>query len=122
MNIEEVESQFSKNLSSGLSLKHSLDEFGYAVPLQRQPHVTLPDAKGRKKKRHASADNWSPESGQIVVRYESIPQEDKRLDSQSFRGIGNASRLKIGSHLNRLLMARHQCTPQKCTAQKCTPP
>ena len=91
MNIEEVESEISKNLSSGLSLKDSLDKVGYAVPQQRQPHVTLSDAKGRKKKRNASADNWSAESGQIVVRYESIPQEDKHLDSQSFRGIGNAS-------------------------------
>ncbi len=86
-----MESEISKNLSSGLSLKDSLDKVGYAVPQQRQPHVTLSDAKGRKKKRNASADNWSAESGQIVVRYESIPQEDKHLDSQSFRGIGNAS-------------------------------
>ncbi len=59
MNIEQVESQISRNLSSGLSLKESLDKVGYAVPQHSQPRVTLSDANGRKKKRNASADNWS---------------------------------------------------------------
>ncbi|MGC2109364.1 MAG: hypothetical protein WA655_07590 [Candidatus Korobacteraceae bacterium] len=75
MNIEEVEGQISHNLSSGLSLQDSLDKVGYAVPQQSQPRVTLSDANGRKKKRNASADNWSVDSGQIVVRYEPVPQE-----------------------------------------------
>ncbi len=75
MKIEEVESQISRNLSNGLSLRDSLDKVGYVVPQQSQPRVTLSDANGRKKKRNASADNWSAESGQIVVRYEPVPQE-----------------------------------------------
>jgi hypothetical protein len=90
MNIEEVESQISRNLSSGLSLKDSLDKVGYVVPQQSQPRVTLSDANGRKKKRNASADNWSAESGQIVVRYEAVPQEHKQPSSHSTQGIENA--------------------------------
>jgi|SRR5271157_1646556 len=79
MNIEEVESQISRNLSSGLSLKDSLDKVGYAVPQKSHPRVTLSDSNGRKKKRNASADNWSPESGVIEIRLEPVIQEHKRL-------------------------------------------
>jgi hypothetical protein len=91
VNIEEVESEISKNLSSGLSLQDSLDKVGYAVPQQRQPRVTLSDAKGRKKKRNASADNWSAESGQIVVRYEPVLQEHRQSGSQLPQQVENAS-------------------------------
>lgn len=73
MHIEEVESIISENLSNGLSLRESLEKVGYTVPQQNRPKVTLSDAKGRKKKRNASADNWSADSGQIVVRYEPVP-------------------------------------------------
>lgn len=90
MNIEEVASQISRNLSSGLSLKDSLDKVGYAVPQQSQPRVTLSNAKGRKIKRNASADNWSPESDVIEIRLEPVPQEHKSPEIS--RQIENASR------------------------------
>ncbi len=98
MKIEEVESQISRNLSSGLSLKDSLDRVGYAVPQQSQPRVTLSDANGRKKKRNASADNWSAESGQIVVRYEPVPQEHKQPDSLTTDGNDGALHLENRRH------------------------
>lgn len=78
MNIEEVESQLARNLSSGLSLRESLDKVGYTVPQQSHPRVTLSDANGRKKKRNASADNWSPESGVIEIRLEAVLQEHRQ--------------------------------------------
>src|SRR5271165_90526 len=92
MNIEEVESQISRNLSSGLSLRDSLDKVGYAVPQKSHPRVTLSDANGRKKKRNASADNWSPESGVIEIRLEPVLQEHKRLAPETPRQTESPSR------------------------------
>lgn len=56
--IEELESQFEQ------VLKANLDPIapGY------EPEVSLYE-KGRKKKRNASADNWSPESGEIRIAF-----------------------------------------------------
>jgi hypothetical protein len=95
MNIEEVESQISRNLSSGLSLKDSLDRVGYAVPKKSHPRVTLSDANGRKKKRNASADNWSPESGVIEIRLEPVAQEEERPAPETPRQTESTSRAQL---------------------------
>lgn len=92
MNIEEVESQISRNLSSGLSLKDSLDKVGYALPQQSHPIVTLSDANGRKKKRNASADNWSPESGIIQIRLETVLEEPEPAAADTLRQTESPSR------------------------------
>jgi hypothetical protein len=96
MNIEEVAFQISRNLSSGLSLKESLDKVGYAVPQQSHPQVTLLDANRRKKKRNASAENWSPESGVIEIRLEPVLQEhkNKRIFSEPPNQTENLSSTK----------------------------
>jgi hypothetical protein len=57
-------------------LKHILQELEYFVPENYTPRVSLLDANGRKKKRNASADNWSPESDRIEIRFE--PARPKR--------------------------------------------
>lgn len=69
MQIEEKEQRIAEHLSHGLSLKESLEREGYSISPQNQPKVTLLDANGRKKKRNASADNWSADSGLIRVGY-----------------------------------------------------
>jgi hypothetical protein len=75
--IEEVESHLAQKLSS--SLKDVLHGLSYSLPEHYQVRVTMLDAKGTKKKCNAAANNWSPESGRIEVRFEPAPQEDKRL-------------------------------------------
>jgi hypothetical protein len=45
------------------------------------------DAKGRKKRSDASADNWSPESGRIEIRFEVTPEEGKTAVSEVSRGV-----------------------------------
>ncbi len=47
------------------------------IPGQYQLRVSLLDANGRKKRSSASADNWSPVSGRIEIRFEPSPQEEK---------------------------------------------
>ncbi len=68
MKIEELEPQFAQKL--GEPLKHILCDFNYVLPEDCKVQVTLLDANRRKKPNHASANNWSPESGRIEIRFE----------------------------------------------------
>ena len=68
MKIEHVEPQLAQKLDN--PLKHILQELQYLVPDNYRSRVSLLDATGRKKRSSASADNWSPESGRIEIRFE----------------------------------------------------
>jgi hypothetical protein len=75
MKIEQLEPQFAQKLDN--PLKHILQELQYFVPDNYRPRVSLLDASGRKKRSNASADNWSPESGRIEIRFEPARSERK---------------------------------------------
>jgi len=77
MKIEQVEPQFAQKLDS--PLKHILQELQYFVPSNYRPRVSLLDASGRKKRSTASAENWSPESGRIEIRFEPARSERKEV-------------------------------------------
>lgn len=66
--IEHVEPQFAEKLTN--SLRNVLTELHYYLPENYQPRISLLDAKGRKKRSNASADNWSPEYGRMEIRFE----------------------------------------------------
>ena len=76
MNINEVEPQLAQKLD-GL-LRKILRDLSYSLPENYQPQVSLLDANRRKKNRNAAANNWSPESGRIEIRFESVMREDKK--------------------------------------------
>ena len=73
--IEEVESRLEKDLSKLRSpefksletVRERLTPDGYRV------HVQLLDKKKRKKRKDASADTWTPESGEIRIYFEPEP-------------------------------------------------
>jgi hypothetical protein len=73
--IDQVEPEFAQKLVD--PLRNILHELRYTIPGQYQLRVSLLDANGRKKRSDASADNWSPESGRIEIRFESVPEEGK---------------------------------------------
>ena len=77
MKINEVEPEFAQKLGS--PLRDILHDLSYHLPENYQVRVSMLGANGRKKKGNAAATNWSPESGRIEIRFESAPQEDKRL-------------------------------------------
>jgi len=74
--IDQLEPELAQKLVS--PLRNILHELRYAVPGQYQLRVSLLDANGRKKRSDASADNWSPESGRIEIRFE-LPPESRKI-------------------------------------------
>jgi hypothetical protein len=78
--IEEIESRLEEDLSklrsaefkSVAAMRERLVPPGYRVRVQ------LLDKKGRKKRKDASADSWSPESGEIRISFE--PEPESRLE------------------------------------------
>jgi hypothetical protein len=66
--IKQLEPQFAQRL--GTPLRTILHELRYSVPEHYQLQVSLLDANGRKKRSDASAENWSPESGRIEIRFQ----------------------------------------------------
>jgi hypothetical protein len=76
LTIEEIESRLEEDLSklrsaefkSIAAMRERLVPPGYRV------HVQLLDKKGRKKRKDASADSWSPESGEIRISFEPEPE------------------------------------------------
>src|SRR6266849_1589926 len=71
--IEDVESRLEEALSKLRSPEYrSLEPLlQYVVPKDYRPRVSLFDFdKERKKRRNASADTWSPESGEIRIHFE----------------------------------------------------
>jgi hypothetical protein len=73
--VDQLEPTLARKLESPLT--NILHELRYTVPGQYQLRVSLLDANGRKKRSNASADNWSPASGRIEIRFEAVPEERK---------------------------------------------
>ena len=73
--VDQLEPRLAQKLESPLA--NILHELRYAVPSQYQLRVTLLDANGRKKRSNASADNWSPASGRIEIRFEPVQNDQK---------------------------------------------
>jgi hypothetical protein len=73
--VDQLEPKLAQKLESPLT--NILHELRYTVPGQYQLRVSLLDANGRKKRSNASADNWSPASGRIEIRFEPVPGEQK---------------------------------------------
>jgi len=83
MKIQEIEPQLAQRL--GDSLKRVLHDLNYVLPQHYQIRVSLLAPDGRKKRSDASADNWSPESGRIEIRFEPLP-EPRGVRSQVLQG------------------------------------
>jgi hypothetical protein len=79
MNISEVEPKFAQKLVD--TLRDILQDLSYTLPEHYQPRVSLLDANGRKKKRNAAANNWSPESGRIEIRFEATQLENEHIST-----------------------------------------
>jgi hypothetical protein len=79
--IEQLESELAQKLVSPLKK---------AIPGQYQLRVSLLDANGRKKRSDASANNWSPASGRIEIRFEPSPEEKIAAPEDSRRAEGEA--------------------------------
>ena len=73
--IAQVELQLARKLDT--FLKNALQELNYLPPQNYRAHVSFLDNHGRKKRSNASAENWSPESGRIQVRFEPATQDWK---------------------------------------------
>jgi hypothetical protein len=89
MKIEQLEPQFAQKLDT--PLKHILRELQYSIPDNYKSRVALLDSTGRKKKSNASAENWSPESGRIEIRFEPIRAEQKSPAQSKSDAVENAS-------------------------------
>jgi hypothetical protein len=87
--IEQVEPQFAQKLDN--PFKSILQELRYSVPSGYRLRVSLLDANGRKKRSDASADNWSPQSGRIEIRFEPAPEEQNVAAPQSSQGVASKS-------------------------------
>ena len=107
--IDQLEPELAQKLVS--PLRNILHELRYTIPGQYQLRVSLLDANGRKKRSDASADNWSPESGRIELRFEPAPEERKIASPEVSRGEDRKS--SSDSLANRLLRAldRAESTP-----------
>src|SRR5271166_118232 len=66
--IDQLELELAQTLASPLK---------NTIPGQYQLRVSLLDANGRKKRSDASANNWSPASGRIEIRFEPSSEERK---------------------------------------------
>jgi len=73
--IDQLEPKLAQRLVS--PLRDILNEFRYTLSGQYKLRVSLLDANGRKKRSDASAENWSPESGRIEIRFEPTADELK---------------------------------------------
>ena len=82
--IDQLESEIAQKLGS--PLKNTLQELRYTVPGPYQLRVSLLDANGRKKRSNASANNWSPASGRIEMRFEPAPEQAKIVSPENSPG------------------------------------
>jgi hypothetical protein len=72
--IDQLERELAQNLVNPLR---------NTLPGQYQLRVSLLDANGRKKRSNASANNWSPASGRIEIRFEPVPEQEKIVSHES---------------------------------------
>ena len=72
MTIEEVESRLEQGLAKLRSPEYKPLEtlLQPLIPKGYRVHVSLVDKNGRKKRKNASADNWSPDLGEVRVNFE----------------------------------------------------
>jgi hypothetical protein len=72
MTIEEVESRLEQGLAKLRSPEYKPLEtlLQQLIPKGYRVHVSLVDKNGRKKRKNASADNWSPDLGEVRVNFE----------------------------------------------------
>jgi hypothetical protein len=71
--IDQLEPELAQKLVK--PLRTILHELRYTIPGQYHLRVSLLDSNGRKKRSDASAENWSPESGRIEIRFEPATEE-----------------------------------------------
>jgi len=71
MTIEEVESQLEEGLAKLRSPEYKPLEvlLQPLIPQGYRVHVSLVDKSGRKKRKNASADNWSPDLGDVRINF-----------------------------------------------------
>jgi hypothetical protein len=72
MTIKEVESRLEQGLAKLRSREYQPLEalLQTLIPKGYRAHVSLADKKGRKKRKNASADNWSPALGEVIISFE----------------------------------------------------
>jgi hypothetical protein len=75
--IDQLESELAQKL---------VDPLKNTIPGEYQLRVSLLDAKGRKKRSDASANNWSPASGRIEIRFESSSEKPKTISTPADLG------------------------------------
>jgi hypothetical protein len=92
LRIDQLEPELAQKLVN--PLKNILQELRYTVPGQYQLHVSLLDANGRKKRSNASANNWSPASGRIEIRFVPAPEQEKIVSPESSREVDINSSLQ----------------------------
>jgi hypothetical protein len=95
-NVQEVELEFSRKLISALA--SILQDLGYTLPQSLQVKTSLLDATGRKKRSDASANNWSPESGRIEIRFEPAEQDHQQGRLEILPRAAGDSRVEQGKH------------------------
>jgi len=76
LRINQLETEVTRELTE--PLKEVLRKFNYNLPASLQAQVSLLDANGRKKRSTAAADNWTPESGRIEIRFELVAEEPRQ--------------------------------------------
>jgi len=95
-NVKEVELEFGRKLDHPLA--EILQDLGYTLPQSYQIKTSLLDSTGRKKRSNASADNWSPESGRIEIRFEAVAQEQRQIKPEISRTVANDSPLELSKY------------------------
>jgi len=93
MTIEEVESRIEQGLAKLRSPEYKPLEtlLQPLIPKGYRVHVSLVDKNGRKKRKNASADNWSPDFGEVRVNFEpdatnpdiSVAEQESELSAES---------------------------------------
>ncbi len=83
--IEQVESQLEEALSKLRSPEYSALEplLKPLIPKGYRAHVSLVDKDQRKKRKNASADNWSPESGEVRICFEAFELSEQSSPNES---------------------------------------
>jgi hypothetical protein len=89
--IDQLEPELAQKLVS--PLRNILNELRFAVPGQYKLRVSLLDSNGRKKRSNALAENWSPASGRIEIRFEPVLEEEK----VATHGVSRSADQKSGS-------------------------
>jgi len=86
--IEQVELQGVQELDA--PIKRFLQNH-FPVPKDHRITVSFFDAHGRKKRRSASTDNWSPEADEIRIRLEPAPSGQETDSSRRIEGFSSGS-------------------------------